>query len=113
MDCIVHGVAKSWTRLSDLAAPAAAAGDLHFPFPCRYWADYRSNKMSETSYCGQGGGEMGRKEGLEPGREEGQEEWADGRGLEDPGGKEFINSPPILPCSFKMQINFSFLITYY
>ena len=38
--------------------------------------------MSETSYCGQGGGEMGRKEGLEPGREEGQEEWAGGRGLD-------------------------------
>ena len=37
----------------------------------------------------------------------------DGRGLEEPGGKNFINSPPILPCSFNMQINFSFLITYY
>lgn len=35
----------------------------------------------------------------------------DRRGLEDPGRKEFISPPQILSCSFKMQVNFSFLTT--
>ena len=90
MDCIVHGVAKSWTRQSDLAAVAAAASDLHFPSsPIGTGQTIDPIKCLKQAIVDKEEEKWGGKRGLEPGREEGQEEWAGGRGLDQvPYGPE-------------------------